>query len=256
MADRPLYDAPSMESIGGGLLDRLGFPPQGSGDGNAMAEDFLSSPVLEEADPRIPPGSTSKLVGLLFCRPASKFGAEIVKDMGYFHLRSGAYVDVYCAGYGAAWPPGHHADQKAVATVAGIEWFFSERAFVALLAEIESRTRWQYSGETELVLLAARGNLRKMQGALDFRDVIACNLEAMQKDGAISSSAAFFEVLFRFGASHDYQENPLWTLSDELGISQGKGFILELLLRLVPEQARKLYKSARHFAVRDITKTK
>jgi hypothetical protein len=106
-----------------------------------------------------------------------------------------------------------------------------------------------------ILLLAARGNQKKYTVMLDFSTAIVCNLESMQKDGAIASVPALLESIIKFG--YDYSgPDPVWEFSDKLGIGQGRGFLKEMLLLLLPEKVRDLYKSASHAAVCDISKKK
>ena len=129
---------------------------------------------------------------------------------------------------------------------------FNAKAFNSLRREIEERAKWNYTGEAELVLLAARKPPDGL-AALDFSVAIACNLEQMQKDEAFTSVRAFFEQIFRFGETYD-GEDPVRQLSDKQGIGVGKNVLRDAILGILPESLQKLYKSARHYAVRDISK--
>lgn len=196
----------------------------------------------------------SKIVGVLFCSPTSKLGRdEVVPHLDYFHHRSALFVDFFCVGYGAHWPASHMpGEARIVAEVDGTQWVFSPQHFNATRAQLERAARWQYSGETDLLLAVARqpsaGSAR-----LDFSTAIACNLEAMVRDEAITSARAFFEQIFRFGEAYDGAD-PVHLLSDRMGLKAGGNFLLEAVLTLVPEAVRKGYRQARHFAVSDVSR--
>ncbi len=68
----------------------------------------------------------SKLIGILLCHPESPLAkSEIIGHLPFFHVRSGEEIDFFCAGYGAYWPPEHHADQKVAARINDTDWLFS-----------------------------------------------------------------------------------------------------------------------------------
>ena len=195
----------------------------------------------------------SKLIGILFCQPATKLAKEeIVGQLDYFHYRSGFFVDFFCAGYGANWPRSQMAEHQQVANVHGVDWLFSANEFNSLRKEVEAVTQWTYSGECELLLLVARKSQNEPV-SLDFSCAIACNLEQMQKDQAFTSVRALFEHIFRFGETYDGSD-PVWELSDKLGLGVGKDVLKEAIISILPESAQKLYRSAKHFAIRDISK--
>ena len=195
----------------------------------------------------------SKLVGILFCAPTSHLGKEeITRHLEYFHYRSGHFVDFFCVGYGAAEAPSPSSDSDlVVASVDQVNWTFSPKDYNSFRAHLEEISRWKYSGESDLLLLVARKE-HETRASLDFSTAIACNLERMQKDEAFSSVRAFFEQIFRFGETYQGSD-PVWDLSDKMGLQRGKNFLQEAVLSLLPEPTRKLYRSAKHYAIRDIS---
>lgn len=194
----------------------------------------------------------SKLVGILLAHPRSILSkSEIIGHLSYFHYRSGEAIDFFCVGYGANWPENHYPDQNSTARIDGVDWFFSERAFSDVINELESKTKWQFSGETELILVPAKkdGN---GQTVMDYSFAIVCNLEAMQKDKAFTSVRSFFEGIFRF-AKKNSCINKTWGLSDQQGLRVGQSAIKEAVLSLLPRNLKVSYKKAEHYAVRDIS---
>jgi hypothetical protein len=121
-------------------------------------------------------GLISKLVGILFCFPDSKFGKEeILPFLGYFNLRTAEIVDVYCAGYGIGHKPDSYPDGRIIPSVAGENWWFDETTFNAIRQELEEKSKWNYSGETDLILLTAKRSLSS-EDCLSFSHSLACNL--------------------------------------------------------------------------------
>lgn len=194
----------------------------------------------------------SKLVGLLFSHPESKLAQEeIIKHLPHFHLRSGNAVDFFCIGYGAFWPPNHHLNTKNVVTIEGVDWLFSEEAFSNVIDELQQESKWEYSGETDLILVSA---VKDQSGNtyLDFDNAIVCNLEGMSKDNAFTSVRSFFTGLFKYAKSHSASD-PTWGLSDAQGATIAKSALKDAVLSLLPASLKDSYKKAEHYAVRNIS---
>ncbi|EKE87643.1 hypothetical protein [Idiomarina xiamenensis] len=200
---------------------------------------------------RVEESRNSKLVGILLAHPKSAISkSEIVSHLNYFHHRSGEAIDFFCVGYGSYWPENHYPDQDSTARIDGVDWFFSEKAFADVIHEIESESKWQYSGEAELLIISAR---RQKDGntSMDYSSAIVCNLEAMQKDQAFTSVRSFFEDIFRFAKKSSCSDEA-WGLSDQQGLRVGQSAIKDAVLSLLPKNLRDSYKKAEYFAVRNI----
>ena len=196
----------------------------------------------------------SKLVGLLFCMPASKPGKdEILPNLDYFHHRSALFVDFFCIGYGTELgaDAGRNGSQP-VAVVDNAEWRFTPSEFNACRAEIEGHTKWRFSGETDLLLAVAR-KPKNGSATLDYSSVIACNLEEMIRDNAIPSVRGFFEKIFQFGEQYKGAD-PVWKLSDQFGLTSGGKLLEESVLSLLPEVVKKQYKATKHLAITDVSR--
>ena len=194
----------------------------------------------------------SKMVGVLACMPTSRIGKdEILPHLDYFHHRSSYFVDFFCLGYMPA-SGRKNPDEKAVADVGGRSWVFNAQAFEGCRRDLENQTTWKYSGETDLVLAVARKSPNKLAW-IDYSSAISCNLEDMLRDGAITSVRSFFEQIFSEGERHKASD-PVWSLSDRLGVKAGGNLISEAVLSLLPDSVKKSYKAAKHLAVRDVSR--
>lgn len=194
----------------------------------------------------------SKLVGILFCHPNNPLGKEeIVEHLNYFHHRSGNFVDFFCSGYGA-YCEEYFPDSFKVTRVDDTPWFFSDKAFNEVRKGVEEITQWEFSGETDLILFSVR-KLTSKNNELDFSNAISCNLEKMKSDKAFTSVRSFFESVFRFGENFSGPD-PALKLSDKHGLEKGKNFLESCILSLLPENIQNLYKSAQHYAIKDISK--
>ncbi len=200
---------------------------------------------------RVEESRNSKLIGILFAHPNSPLAKyEIVDHLNQFHYRSGEAVDFFCVGYGAYWPENYQPDIRKATSIDGTDWLFSDAAFSQVIDEIEALTTWEYSGETELLLLSAIKD-DSGEAKLDFGSAIVCNLEAMSKDQAFTSVRAFFEGIFRF-AKKNSCSNPAWGLSDAAGLRVAGSSLKAAVLSLLPYNLKEAYMKAEHYAIRNI----
>lgn len=187
------------------------------------------------------------IIGILFCRPETEFvQKEIISSLNYLHHRSAENINFFCCGYGT-----HKLNpSKVVVSIDNIDWFFSDKNFVNLIEEFEDKTTWQYSGETDFLLLDVIPSSNTQE--LNTNNAIVCNLEQMKKDNAFSSVRNFFEELIRF---YTLSENKsLLAYSDIQGLNKGLDFLKNLVLKILPLEMGKLYRSAHSYAIRDISK--
>ncbi len=194
----------------------------------------------------------SKLAGILFFLPESKTAKdELLPSLDYLNERTGALVDLYCAGYGCDWPTGYRADQKVQLTIDGHDWSFSPKAFNDLRRELSELTSWKYSGETDLLLFTARRDASS-DGYFSPKPALACNLEQMARDGAFTSVRAFFERITNLTERYEGSD-PVSYLSDSFGVRLGGHYLWEAILSVLPKTLRDFYQAGKHFAVRDIS---
>ena len=197
-------------------------------------------------------GSWTQLVGIIFCLPSTKLGREeVVPHLEYLHHRSGSTIHFFCPGYVKI--PGEPVlgAFQPLFLVGGSAWRFDVAEYNRLRSDLGKQTTWQYSGETDLLLLAVQGSPSGIR--LDFRTTIACNVEQMLRDQAIPSFRSFVESLIQFAEQGTVVGTP-WQLSDYLGIKFGALRLVDGILGLLPEFARSLYKGGQHLAVRDVSK--
>ena len=91
-------------------------------------------------------------IGILVTRPDLPTGKEILNSLEYFHFRTGKTINFYLPGYGAYWPRTEYSDRKVV-EIDGVKWFFSNEKFVQYIEDLEKYSKWEYSGESELLLI-------------------------------------------------------------------------------------------------------
>jgi hypothetical protein len=178
-----------------------------------------------------------RLVGLLFGQPASPvIQSEILPRIDYWHLRTGKNINIFCIGFGD-----ESKDFNALSFYDCIYW-------------LQARSKWKYSGETELVLLNARraqeGNENPVwsEVELDLSSVVTLILESAMRDKAINSVASFMEQLIQF--TENYSGNdPAWGFSDAQAGRLSVSALTNLLLAILPAAVRNDVKRALHFYV-------
>lgn len=199
--------------------------------------------------------SGTKLIGLLFGRPQSPiFKKYIYKDLKYLNYRSGISLDIYCLGWSntktvKVWDSPEFVGTKTSEP----EWEFDDMSFIESCKIIKSETAWKYSGTTDLILLNAVFHEKNSSATLDYSKVICCQLETMEKIGAIDSIGTFFESLIDFTENYSGQD-PVSSYSNKIGgtelIDAAKNFVTSLAPKAIDESFSKL----EQFAVRDVSK--
>lgn len=193
-----------------------------------------------------------KLVGFLFCHPESAIGKSVIVPMlEHYHIRSGEFSDYFCGGYGIASDTEEYTDRKCITVIDGDEWFFSAKMFNDFINELEEKTAWKYSGDTELVLATARFDTVLNKPYIDFTDALVCVLETLLKDAAIDSVPSFFESIFRF--SKENESGSTYEFSDLKLLEVGRQSLLDWVLDCL--KMKGLYKQTVSYAVRDISRT-
>lgn len=249
-----MYDACSLTSIIEKLDDQVAHIRPSSDDkkiGFLLRGGDLHASAGSAANAA--PNGNPKLIGILFAHASSELAkSEINEQLNYYYHRTGESIDIFCSGYGAYRPPEHYPKREKVGCVDGVDWYFSDIAFDRMRKEIESKTAWQYSGETDLILINAQigqsGGYR-----LDWSCAIACNIEELIRVKAFSSCRALIERICQFAESYR-GKSPVWVFSDKQGLAKAKEAFLDAILLLVPRPVRDKYKGLKQLAVRDISK--
>jgi hypothetical protein len=216
--------------------------------------------------PKIP--HRRRMLGLLFARPGVKLAKEqVFPNLQYFHKRSGRHIDFFCAGVakGEMRIADHQFGEHDYVRVTSVDsdyhklsdydrvspYLYSDSAFVDFCEEVEAKSTWRYSGETDLLLMdceIARGG-----AAVDFSQVVALNLDELVRAGVVSSITALFETIVRQVQPTNVM-NPKLTLdvSDALGGRAVTKLTYEALLKLLPSQASQALTAIRYLRTKDI----
>lgn len=179
-------------------------------------------------------------VGILIGNANCNFMKDnILSKINQYHHRSNDNIDFYFPGYGAYWY-GHCGPQETVCVVDGVSWLYSDKLFCEFIDVLETKSKYQYSGETDLILI------NYINGKLDFSEVMVFWLDRMQKDGIIYSPANFFETIFRMFKNNMF----VYEASDKLAIKGIGKVIINMLTKKIP--LLKLYEN-NWYCVRDFS---
>jgi len=253
-------DAPSLGSISANLaqnlephVEILSLPSFNIPHTAEFARPFQDPTELKWTRMRVEIDQVSKLAGILFCSPDTDFGQrEVLPDLDYFDERSGDFVEFYCAGFGTNQQTRLANQGRMTPVVGGQQWWFSTKAFNSLRKDLEEKTRWTYSGETDLILFTASRDA-KGDGYISFSPSIVCNLEQMSRDGAFTSVRAFLESIARLGEEYEGRD-PVSLLSKKQEIKIGGNILKTLILSILPKPVQEGYQKAEHLAFQDISK--
>jgi hypothetical protein len=193
------------------------------------------------------------ITGVLLARPQHEFAKkETLPHLDFWHYRSDSYTEFFCVGYTDDVP---EEDRKAevVARVGGKEWYFSPKAFIEIVNRIQRETSWRYDDECYLLITNCRFDRSLGRAWLDFEGSMVVNLGQAVKDKAIPSATYLADLLFEFAKNiNEDDTDPVWVLSDKLGVRVLKKSLFEYLLSWFPSAMKKGTKQAIHFVTKDL----
>lgn len=194
--------------------------------------------------------------GILLTRPEHPlFSKEIAPHLNYLHHASGKHIDFFCAGYRKDWLSGvdPYKDARLVQEISQVgrmseDWFYSDKAFVELVRDLESASKWKYNGASVLLLLSSK-LLSSGELKIDFSQTIQVTLEDAIDEGAIKNVHRFIQRIISMA-----QENKrTWDMSDKLGFKSISSSFLNELIEKDPTGVGKAAKKASYFASRDLS---
>lgn len=163
-----------------------------------------------------------EIVVFLFARPTEE---KILKEFEYIHYNSAKYCSIYAIGYTDDFAKAEDQTYRKVDAMMQRDWYFSTKAFTEFKEKLQDRIRWNYSGETEVLVLQ---NNPGQKNVLNFQNYVAINVNKGIREEYIDSFQSFIVKKTRqvpvniFTTNYDlYSENAL----DELGIMYNNGFL-------------------------------
>lgn len=139
-----------------------------------------------------------EIVVFLFVKPTNQDAVDIIQEFEYIYYNSAKYCSIYAIGYSNN--PQKQADRhyRKVSEVINTDWYFSSKAFVEFKNNLERRIKWEYSGETEVLILQ---NNPGEKDPLNFSNYVAIDVNKGLREGYIDSFQRFMESLIRSARS-------------------------------------------------------
>lgn len=136
-----------------------------------------------------------EIVVFLFARSTE---TDILKEFEYIHYSSARYCSIYAIGYTDNPEKAQMATYRKVDAAMENEWYFSMKAFNDFKEKLQDRINWEYSGETELLILQ---NNPGGNNVLNFQNYVAIDVNQGLREGYIDSFQRFMESLIRSAKS-------------------------------------------------------
>lgn len=180
-------------------------------------------------------------IGILITRPELPTGKDILNSLEYYHFRTGKTVNFYLPGYGAYWN-NDYPDSKIVTTIDNVNWSFSNQMFALFIEDLEKYSKWQYSGESELLLVDLK------EGILSYENMMQFYLDNMIRDEVIGSVHQFFEDVFMVCKDKDSLEQ----ISNTFCLNKAKQVSLDALLDKLPLGLGNVFIQEKYFCVKNM----
>ena len=177
------------------------------------------------------------IVVLLFVRPSLPGAKDIINEFNYIHYNSKKFCSIYAIGYSN--DPNHFRHNTVVTGIDGAQWYYNDEAFIDFKNKLESRLKWRYSSDIELIILQSNPEGKEI---LNFSNYFAIDVNYGIKNGYIESFHRFMESLVRSSRSEiESKELACDLLRKQFSI---KDILLESLneCKKVPTPIRKIIK--------------
>ena len=192
-------------------------------------------------------------VALMFVRgdraePGASLAKQVVASFGYWNAESAQYLDLVFFGW----------FNEGGGNV-GFQSFDECRIFRECVAEIESMSKWRYSGETDVLLVDFEMPVTEAgvlgPGRFSFKHCIPLPVEEMIAGGRVRSLDAFVHELVDT-AKKVYDQHPLqgtvFEVSDRIGWTRGRRALWDQLKQLLLRDWSRVYDELQYFAVCDL----
>jgi hypothetical protein len=183
------------------------------------------------------------MVGILITRPDLEVGKSILESLNYYHHVTGKNINFYLPGYGAYWYE-TYPDGKVVSKINGTEWSYSDKMFVEFIDDLEKYSKWEYSGESELLMLEYK------DGALCFEGMMRFYLDNMLRDNVIVSVSSFVQQLSRICK----KDRAIEEISNAFGRNKLLQVTKETILEKLPSYFGNVVTQEKYFCVRNYSK--
>ena len=118
--------------------------------------------------------NNNHVVIFIFVKPSDANSDEIIGKFNYLHHLSGKFCTIYPIGYSSTpWNKFLYGNCKEVEGIDNQVWYYSDKAFLEMIETIQSRIKWRYSGEQEIMMLQ---NNAEANDFLSFKNYVCINI--------------------------------------------------------------------------------
>lgn len=180
-----------------------------------------------------------EIVVFLFVKPTNQDAVDIIQEFEYIHYNSSKYCSVYAIGYSNDRQKQSDTHYKKVCKILNTDWYFSSKEFVEFKNNLETRIKWKYSGEIEILVLQNNPGKRD---PLNFTNYVAIDVNKGLKEGYIDSFQRFMESLVRSARSSVTAKEAMYE------IRKSRVSVKEIILgaiddsKKIPNPAKKIIK--------------
>jgi hypothetical protein len=188
--------------------------------------------IVDKLSRILSPEDPTRPVAIIFGRPHNKVIKEdILPNLSEYHLRSGDFLEIFCVGFLETLGEFMPVDP------------FDANAFLRGTDSFEDRTKWRYSGETDLLLLNSYWHPKRKRAVLDFTTVICFTLERVLEEKVIKSVPSFIQDLLRYAKYYKGNNLP-FDYSDRMAIRNLGGILKSIFFMLIPPPFKDAAKDA------------
>jgi hypothetical protein len=193
-----------------------------------------------------------RLVGIVFAPPNEPLARdEILPQLGSWHAHTGRTLDFFFAGYELRGHADSRTKYRDVEIPGDLEWCYSDDVFHSIRSGLQQRTKWQFSGASELLLTNAEWMPDEGRAKVDFSSTMVCRLAEMKRQGAIGSVGEFVTSIFNSVERVD-RNDPTWGFSKKHARDVAGNVIKHFVMSLLPTEFATDLKNASHFVVADV----
>jgi hypothetical protein len=192
-----------------------------------------------------------KFVGFVFAPPRTDVGQQIQQRIFEYNFRFGRDLHFFLVGWSDHAPeqPQHLATLSTPApNESGDNWNYRAKRFNSMTQEIESRSKFKWSGTSEILLLTCA----KLDGLtkIDFATCINLNVSKMLSDGTVTDIGEVLEQLSRAGKA---SLKDLKRISNRQGLRIASREVAASLMSRLPFRVDDAFVQASHYAIRDLS---
>ncbi len=170
---------------------------------------------------------------------------SVAASFGYWNRQTAQYFDIVFFGW-MTDSPNDEAPHHGM--------YFDVSAFSDVQAEVESLTKWRYSGETDFLLLDWEHDLDNRTGDFAFDRTVPLQIEELIRRGKVGSLDSFVQGLVNQAKDvwPPGADSPTWDIGSRMALSAGRRMLWEWVSKAFLRDLGKIYDGMKPFAICDL----